>query len=806
MALSKLHVDGIWIKDEASNRIQLRGAGCDYTAYGRPAWLNTFIDWMKDCNCNCMRLAFCVPDYRVQQTEYDPDKMDATLALLEANDLYAILDCHHYWATSEVQGWEDVLPNHKADWIQCWVDIANKYKNNTSIAMFELDNEPYGSGGSELRNVYYDCINAIRATGDEHIVCCSIPERTRIYEAEEATATWTDSSQILSNMCLNIHNWHHYNPDAYFKDNESAGYEVAEMVVSEWIATALNYRNNLDCPIVLGEFGVYNYDMDSADVRDMQLKIQYAEEMGLPWWAWMCEKWRENNFWRDFIALKIIDDFPPSILWPDIPYYSGFDLHTFPAKPFNIWDHIDEDASTTRIRETGYNAWGVCLVTIPQNYPVVFVGKCTLRVQVWSPGHPYWGTISNDYYVSLDQGETWTIGNEENPVEGYTVVYVWDTTSQPEPPPPPPTKYFTVTASADANGSVDPSGEYTIEVSDYFTCTATPDANYKFSHWTLNGVNVSTQHVYTFTGLADANYILIAYFTYVAPPAPTKFTVVISSTDGGSTDPEGSQEVDADTGVSVDAIADEDYSFSYWLRNGVNVGSDNPYTMNGVAGGQYTLVAHFTYTPPPLVTTYYTVIVSAGSNGSVNPSGTFQMDTDSPFTCTAIPNANYQLLYWLLNGAVASTNITYSFTGAAEATYTLKAFFEEKPVPEPPDEPPSPPPAHFSVAIASSVGGTTSPATGNYEVSTEDTLYVEALPDTNYVLSYWLLDGSDVGAANPYGVTGEDGQQRTLRPYFQYVSPDLEAIRGDSELFNLLVRGGESVGDVDFQGLVRGLE
>jgi len=428
MTLSWLHVDGIWIKDEDGNRIQLRGAGGDYYAYGGVTNLQTFVSWMKQTGCTCLRLAFCVPGHRVAQTEYDSAKMDYVLNLLEANGLYAILDCHHYWATKEVQGWDDVLPKYKQDWINCWVDIANRYKNRSVIAMYELDNEPYGSGGSELRNAYYECIDAIRATGDNHIVCCSIPERTWICEVEGAPyreVTWGNSSQLRPNMCLNIHNWHGYNPDDWFKDDESQNYQVAKMLASEWLATATYYRQKLGCPIVLGEFGTYSYDLNHPNVYDNALKIRLAEQLGHPWWAWMLDHWVQDapTYWLDFVNQKL-GAFASPYLAPEVPTYSGFDLHTFPALPFNIWARIDESQSQ-RYREPGYNAWGVCMVTVPQNYPVVFFGPCRLRVQVWSAG-AYWSTLIKDYYIDLAGGETWTIGSVQNPVEGNTVVYAWE--------------------------------------------------------------------------------------------------------------------------------------------------------------------------------------------------------------------------------------------------------------------------------------------------------------------------------------------------------------------------------------------
>jgi hypothetical protein len=49
--------------------------------------------------------------------------------------------------------------------------------------------------------------------------------------------------------------------------------------------------------------------------------------------------------------------------------------------------------------------------------------------------------------------------------------------------------------------------------------------------------------------------------------------------------------------------------------------------------------------------------------------------------------------------------------------------------------------------------GTTSPAPATYKEAVGSTVNVTAVPNTGYYLNYWLLDGVNVGSANPYTVT-----------------------------------------------------
>lgn len=59
---------------------------------------------------------------------------------------------------------------------------------------------------------------------------------------------------------------------------------------------------------------------------------------------------------------------------------------------------------------------------------------------------------------------------------------------------------------------------------------------------------------------------------------------------------------------------------------------------------------------------------------------------------------------------------------------------------------------------------TTSPAPGIYEETLDAGASVTAIPDANHTLHSWLVDGVDVGSANPYSVTMND--LHTIQPLF----------------------------------------
>jgi len=74
------------------------------------------------------------------------------------------------------------------------------------------------------------------------------------------------------------------------------------------------------------------------------------------------------------------------------------------------------------------------------------------------------------------------------------------------------------------------------------------------------------------------------------------------------------------------------------------------------------------------------------------------------------------------------------------------------------------PAINYTLAITTTVGGTTDPAPGNYTYSERQNVSVQAIPDTGYSLDYWEVDGENVGSASPYWVSMESNH--TLEAVF----------------------------------------
>ena len=149
--------------------------------------------------------------------------------------------------------------------------------------------------------------------------------------------------------------------------------------------------------------------------------------------------------------------------------------------------------------------------------------------------------------------------------------------------------------------------------------------------------------------------------------SPTiNYTLAITSTVGGTTNPApGTHTYLEGKNVLVQAIPNIGYELDHWELDEVNVGSANPYSV--LMDTNHTLHALF-------IQINYTLIITATDGGTTNPfPGTYTYAGGSSIQVTAIPNTDYTLDYWKLNGTTAGSTNPYSVL--MNNNYALQAVF-----------------------------------------------------------------------------------------------------------------------------------
>jgi hypothetical protein len=206
-----------------------------------------------------------------------------------------------------------------------------------------------------------------------------------------------------------------------------------------------------------------------------------------------------------------------------------------------------------------------------------------------------------------------------------------------------------------------------------------------------------------------------------------------------------------------------------------------------------------------------TFIVSVKSNSTVSNFAFNQPDKEISFNVTgpadtigfcnvAIPKA---LLYaessdWivLIDGALVPPTITENATHSClYFTYTHSThevqIIGTWAIP--------PPPPTYSLAITTTVGGTTNPSPGTYSYTANSSVPVTAIPNADYAFDHWELDTINVGSTNPYTVLMDNNH--TLKAVFTYSPPpppltasisplSASILVGQSVTFSSTVSGG----------------
>ena len=182
--------------------------------------------------------------------------------------------------------------------------------------------------------------------------------------------------------------------------------------------------------------------------------------------------------------------------------------------------------------------------------------------------------------------------------------------------PPAPTE-FTITVKTDGNGTASASHAKAV-VGTEIILTATPKTGYHFKEWQVisGGVTIKDNKFL----MPSANVEVKAIFEKDAPPAPTEYTITVTSGDNGTASASHAKAV-VGTEITLTATPNKGYHFKEWqvISGGVTI-KDDKFTMpsanvevkaifekdTGGGGGGYN---------PPV--TYYTLRFETGGGSDI---------------------------------------------------------------------------------------------------------------------------------------------------------------------------------------------
>lgn len=291
---------------------------------------------------------------------------------------------------------------------------------------------------------------------------------------------------------------------------------------------------------------------------------------------------------------------------------------------------------------------------------------------------------------------------------------------------------YTVTATAGANGTIDPYGAQNYEYGATPTFTVIPDAGYQIDEVLVDGVEVElTDNAYTFEALTG-NHTITATFTQV------NFTITASAGNNGTINPSGEVTV-AYGSMPTFAIAPAPgYEIADVTVDGVSVGAVSTYAFEPVTA-DHTINATFSKIN-------LTITASASANGTITPSGNVTVEYGNAQTFTVAANDGYEVDYVLVDGeSVALTNNSYTFNNVTE-NHAIFVVFKA---------------SNYTITVTDPENGNITP-NGVVTVGYNATPTFTIMPTMGYEVTSILVDNNNVIANAEATVMG--GYNYTFAP------------------------------------------
>jgi endoglucanase len=235
-------------------------------------------------------------------------ELDRLLAIAERLGLLVIFDLHSApggqnpdWhcdnATGNADFWK--APEHRSSVIRLWEQLASRYRDNTTVAAYDLINEPCyfdDALNSVLVDFYATCISAIRKFDQQHIIFV------------EGNTYARDFSMFERNLDDQVAYSFHYYPFLQLPNDLGSATVANQLRENLFDNVSLDHlRNCLKRPIWCGETGHPHHLAQSASALDGFLRM--LEGLGISWAFWPLKDARsmgllsprEDSSWMQFI-------------------------------------------------------------------------------------------------------------------------------------------------------------------------------------------------------------------------------------------------------------------------------------------------------------------------------------------------------------------------------------------------------------------------------------------------------------------------------------------------------------------------
>ena len=277
---------------------------------------------------------------------------------------------------------------------------------------------------------------------------------------------------------------------------------------------------------------------------------------------------------------------------------------------------------------------------------------------------------------------------------------------------------FTITATAGAGGSINPSGTSSVKYDSSLKYTITPSTGFVLDTLFVNGNKVDSISSYTFDTVR-INKTIFAKFKVKT------FVITATAGAGGSINPSGTNIVKYDSSIKYTITPNAGFVLDTLFVNGSKVDSISSYTFDTVTINK-TIFAKFKVQT-------FTITSSAGTGGSISPIGTSSVKYDSSLKYTITPDAGFVIDTIFVDSIPVDSISSYTFD-SVRINKTIFAKFKVK---------------TFAITATAGAGGMITPV-GSSIVKYDSSIKYTITPDAGFVLDTLFVNGIKVDSISSY--------------------------------------------------------
>ena len=225
--------------------------------------------------------------------------------------------------------------------------------------------------------------------------------------------------------------------------------------------------------------------------------------------------------------------------------------------------------------------------------------------------------------------------------------------------PSPPQASYSISTTTTGNGSISPTGPLTVAEGSDQTFSISANTGCHIVNVLVDGQSVGRVSTYTFSQVT-ANHTISAEF------AVSTYSISASSSAGGNISPTGTTLVDEGSSQVYTITPESGYRVNDVVVDGISQGPVSSYTFGQVVD-DHTIHATF-------VADTVTITASAGTNGTISPSGILNVQTGGSLTFTISPDSEYVISDVFVDGVSMGSTDTYTFDNVT-GDHTINAVF-----------------------------------------------------------------------------------------------------------------------------------